>query len=189
MSFQSFKHHFLIAMPGLSDPNFKQSVTYICEHHENGAMGIVVNQPLGMTMRELFKHLEFDVDEAVSEKTKTDPLYYGGPVQKERGFVLHSGSQTWETTMQISEGIQLTGSKDILEDIAKHKGPDNVIVALGYAGWDAGQLEAEIAANSWLTVPADKEILFETDLDKRWTSAAKKLGIDVNLIANQAGHA
>ncbi len=184
MSFTSFKNHFLVAMPGLPDPNFHQSVTYICEHHENGAMGLVINQPLSLTMKELFSHLDLNTDDAVQE----EPLFYGGPVQKERGFVLHSSDKSWETTMQIGDGISLTGSKDILEDIASDKGPENVMIALGYAGWDAGQLEAEIAANSWLTVPADQQIIFKTDCDKRWTSAARKLGIDVNLIANQPGH-
>lgn len=148
-------------------------------------MGLVINHPLSLKTRELFTHLDFDID----DKVEDTPLFYGGPVQKDRGFVLHSGSRTWENTMNIAEGINLTGSKDILEDIAKHEGPENSIVALGYAGWDAGQLEAEIAANSWLTVPADQQILFETDCDQRWASAARKLGIDVNLIANQPGHA
>lgn len=169
----------------MPDPNFQRSVTYICEHHENGAMGIVINQPLGLNMRELLSHLDLDVHDAVEES----PLFYGGPVQKERGFVLHSGEKSWETTMSITEGINLTGSKDILEAIAKDQGPENVMVALGYAGWDAGQLEAEIATNSWLTVPADQQILFKTDCDKRWTSAARKLGIDVNLISSQSGRA
>lgn len=181
MTFHSLKNQFLIAMPGLPDPNFQQTVTYICEHHENGAMGIVINQPVSLTMKELLSHLDLDVHESVSE----DPLYYGGPVQKERGFLLHSSEQKWETTMCISEGISLTGSKDILEAIAHNKGPKKVIMALGYAGWDAGQLESELAANSWLTVPAEPSILFDIDSDKRWTTAAGKLGIDVNLVSGQ----
>lgn len=181
MTFQSLKNQFLIAMPGLPDPNFQQSVTYICEHHENGAMGIVINQPVNLTMGELLSHLDLEVDESVEEQ----PLYYGGPVQKERGFLLHTPEKQWETTMNISEGISLTGSKDILEAIAQNQGPKKVIMALGYAGWDAGQLESELAANSWLTVPADPGILFDIESDKRWTSAAKKLGIDVNLVSGQ----
>ncbi|MFT6388552.1 MAG: putative transcriptional regulator [Cellvibrionaceae bacterium] len=171
-------------MPGLPDPNFQQSVTYICEHHEDGAMGIVINQPLDLNIREFLDHFDFDVDDAIQEQT----LFNGGPVQNERGFVLHSGEKSWETTTPIAGGINLTASKDILEDIAKCEGPANVMIALGYAGWSAGQLEAEIAANSWLTVAADQQILFETDCDQRWTSAARKLGIDVNLISNQTGH-
>ncbi len=185
MTFNSFKNHFLVAMPGLPDPNFKQAVTYICEHHENGAMGLVINHPLKLTMKELFDHLEMNPVDALEK----EHLFYGGPVQKERGFVLHSSDKSWESTLPIAKGISLTGSKDILEDIAIDQGPECSIVALGYAGWDAGQLEAEIAANSWLTVPADRQILFDVDYSLRWASAAAKLGIDVNLIANQAGHA
>ena len=185
MSFTSFKNHFLVAMPGLEDPNFQQAVTYICEHHHNGAMGIVINHPLKLTMGELFGHLEMDVHRSIEQ----DPLFYGGPVKKERGFVLHTSDKQWENTMQIADGISLTGSKDILVDIASDNGPESAMVALGYSGWDAGQLEAEIAANSWLTVPADSQILFHTDYNQRWTSAARKLGIYLNLMTNQHGHA
>ena len=185
MSFTSFKDHFLVAMPGLPDPNFQQAVAYICEHHENGAMGIVVNQPTKLTAKELFTHLDLDIHDTIDDK---EPLFYGGPVQKERGFVLHSSDKSWENTLPIANGISLTGSKDILADIACDNGPQHAIIALGYAGWDAGQLEAEIGANSWLTVPADKQIIFETECDQRWSCAARKLGIDVNLIASQAGH-
>ncbi|MEO0443142.1 MAG: YqgE/AlgH family protein [Pseudomonadota bacterium] len=185
MLFNSFKNHFLIAMPGLEDPNFQQAVTYICEHHQNGAMGIVVNHPLKLTMKELFGHLNMDVHESIEE----DPLMYGGPVKKERGFVLHTSDKQWENTLAIAEGISLTGSRDILADIAKDNGPQHAMIALGYSGWDAGQLEAEIAANTWLTVPADKQILFHTDYSQRWKSAARKLGIDLNLMTSQQGHA
>ena len=183
MKFTSFKNHFLIAMPGLPDPNFQQAVTYICEHHENGAMGIVINHPISLTMKTLFTHLDLDIHESIDEN---DPLFYGGPVQKERGFVLHSSDKSWESTMLIAKGISLTGSKDILADIASDNGPEHAMIALGYAGWDAGQLEAEISTNSWLTVPADRQIIFETACDQRWSSAARKLGIDVNLVANQS---
>ena len=117
------------------------------------------------------------------------PLLLGGPVQKERGFVLHSSEKQWTSTLSVSDDIALTGSKDILDDIANHQGPKNVLIALGYAGWDAGQLEEEIVQNSWLTVPAEKHIIFDTPLDKRWTSAAKQLGIDLALMSSQAGHA
>ncbi len=172
-------------MPGLADPHFQKTVTYICEHNEKGAMGIVINQPLAMTMKTLFGHLDMELLPDIHE----DPLFYGGPVQKERGFVLHSSESRWEATLPIGDGISLTGSKDILDDIANNKGPKQILIALGYAGWDEGQLDAEIAANSWLTVPADQQIIFETDHDKRWAAAARKLGIDVNLLSSQAGHA
>lgn len=184
MTSTCFKNHFLVAMPGLADHGFQQSVTYICEHHKNGAMGIIINHPLQLTMKELFGHLDMEADCTLAES----PIYYGGPVQKERGFVLHSSDRRWETTMAITEDLSLTGSRDILADIAIDKGPQNALVALGYAGWDAGQLETEIGANSWLTVPADNQIIFEVDCDRRWTSAAGKLGIDVKLMTGQAGH-
>lgn len=185
MTFTSFKDHFLVAMPGLDDPNFHQSVTYICEHHEDGAMGIIINQPLKLTLKELFEHLDMNTQLENNEHL----LFSGGPVHKERGFVLHSSERQWETTLPIGDGVSLTGSKDILEAIANNEGPEQYIIALGYAGWDAGQLEEEIAANSWLTVPADQQIIFETDYDKRWESAARKLGIDLHLIAQTPGHA
>ena len=184
MAVERFKNHFLIAMPGLADSSFSQSVTYICEHHHNGAMGIIINQAVSMTRAELFHHLQ------LNNNYKDDsPLLAGGPVQKERGFVLHTGKKTWESTLAISEEISITGSKDILTDIANHQGPEDVLIALGYAGWDAGQLEAEIAANSWLTVPAKKATIFDVPIEDRWRAAAQQLGIDVNLLSAQAGHA
>lgn len=184
MDTHSLKNHFLIAMPGMADPRFSQSVTYICEHNKGGAMGIVINQNATMSYSELFSQLSLNKD------YKDDsPLLLGGPVQKERGFVLHSGNKKWTSTLPVSDEISLTGSKDILEDIAQHQGPEHAIIALGYAGWNAGQLEQEIIENSWLTVPADKQIIFETPIEDRWTSAANQLGIDLNLLSSQAGHA
>ena len=180
----SLKNHFLIAMPGLADPRFSQSVTYICEHNEGGAMGIVINQPASMSYKELFDQLQLN-----DNYDDSSPLLKGGPVQKERGFVLHSSEKQWTSTLNVSEEISLTGSKDILEDIANHQGPQDVLIAIGYAGWNAGQLEEEVVQNSWLTVPAEKQILFNTPIDKRWTSAAQQLGIDLNLLSSQAGHA
>lgn len=171
-------------MPGLTDPRFSQSVTYVCEHNEGGAMGIMINQPAKLSYKELFEQLQLNDD-----YNDESPLLLGGPVQKERGFVLHSSEKQWTSTLSVSDDIALTGSKDILDDIANHQGPKNVLIALGYAGWDAGQLEEEIVQNSWLTVPAEKHIIFDTPLDKRWTSAAKQLGIDLALMSSQAGHA
>jgi putative transcriptional regulator len=180
----SFKDHFLIAMPGLADPRFYQSVTYICQHNENGAMGIIINQPASISYSELFSQLQLN-----DQYDDHSLLLRGGPVQKERGFVLHTSEKKWTSTLAVSERISITGSKDILADIANHKGPDSALIALGYAGWDAGQLEDEIKQNSWLTVPAEEKIIFNTPIDKRWTSAAKQLGIDLNLLSSQAGHA
>jgi putative transcriptional regulator len=180
----SLKNHFLIAMPGLTDPRFSQSVTYICEHNEGGAMGIVINQPANLSYQALFSQLQLNED-----YQDESPLLMGGPVQKERGFVLHTTEKEWTSTLRVSSDIALTGSKDILDDIANHQGPQSALIALGYAGWDAGQLEEEIAQNSWLTVPAEKHIMFDTPLDQRWTSSAKQLGIDLNLLSSNAGHA
>jgi putative transcriptional regulator len=180
----SLKNHFLIAMPGLTDPRFSQSVTYICEHNEGGAMGIMINQPATLSYKALFEQLQLN-----DNYSDESPLLLGGPVQKERGFVLHSSEKQWTSTLSVSDDIALTGSKDILDDIANHQGPKNALIALGYAGWDAGQLEEEIVQNSWLTVPAEKHIIFDTPLDKRWASAAQQLGIDLTLMSSQAGHA
>ena len=156
----------------------------MCEHNDGGAMGLVINQAADMSYRELFSHLELN-----DAYENNDPLVAGGPVQKERGFVLHSNDKSWETTLQVSNDISITGSKDILADIANDEGPESVLIALGYAGWDAGQLETEIAQNSWLTVPASKDIIFDLPLEERWTSSAKQLGIDLNLMSSHAGHA
>ncbi|MFT5116694.1 MAG: putative transcriptional regulator [Kiritimatiellia bacterium] len=184
MNNHSFKDHFLIAMPGLADPRFSQSVTYICEHNKRGAMGIIINQPANISYSELFNQLQLN-----DQYDDHSSLLIGGPVQKERGFVLHTSEKKWSSTLAVSEKISITGSKDILTDIANHKGPDSALIALGYAGWNAGQLEDEIKQNSWLTVPAEEQIIFNTPTEKRWTYAAKQLGIDLNLLSPQAGHA
>lgn len=184
MNLESLKNHFLIAMPGMADSRFTQSVTYICEHNAGGAMGLVINQPSEMSYSELFKHLK--LNDAYPDDS---PLLAGGPVQKERGFVLHSREKEWESTLPVSDDIAITGSKDILTDIANDNGPESVLIALGYAGWSSGQLESELAQNSWLTVPATKQIIFDLPLEERWESSAKQLGIDLNLVPTDAGHA
>ncbi|HWV15338.1 MAG TPA: YqgE/AlgH family protein [Cellvibrio sp.] len=177
--------HFLIAMPSMQDTSFAQSVTYICEHNENGAMGIVINNPLPMTLAEIFAQMNLE-DTAHQGSA---PIVAGGPVQIERGFVLHPSDSQWNSTIKVSEDISVTASRDIIDALAAGHGPKPCLLALGYAGWDKGQLEAEIAANSWLTVPADKNIIFNTPFEQRWTLAALALGINVSLIANTAGHA
>lgn len=183
----------LIAMPSMEDPNFSRTVTLICEHTQDGAMGIVVNQPTTLLVDELLNNFEStDTDSKQNDKKSTalhGPVYAGGPVQVDRGFILHDSDKQWESTHIIDNHLSLTTSEDILIAIAQGKGPENALVALGYAGWGAGQLEEEISANSWLTVPYDAQILFNTPIDQRWQSAATKLGIDVNLISSQAGHA
>lgn len=179
-------NHFLIAMPQLDDPNFFRSVTYICQHDEEGAMGIIINRPLDMNMGEVYAHLEIECDD---EQLDKQPLYFGGPVQSERGFVLHAPGKNWQGTLFISDEIALTTSSDILNDIAQHKGPKENLVALGYAGWGIGQLEQEISDNAWLSVPADPKIIFDLPIDKRWQAAATLLGVDLQFMSEEVGHA
>lgn len=181
----SLRDHFLIAMPGLNDSSFAHTVTYICEHSDKGAMGVVINTATPMLLKEIFSQM--DLDDLSDQGDQI--VMSGGPVQPERGFVLHSNEAKWQSTLEISPDISLTASRDIITALAAGHGPKQCLIALGYAGWGEGQLEAEIAANSWLTVPADKDIIFNTPLEERWTTAAQALGIDVNLISSTAGHA
>lgn len=184
-SSMSLRNHFLIAMPGLKDPLFSKSVTYICDHSPEGAMGIVINQPLNISLAEVFDQLEL---ENTSDLGKC-PVLAGGPVNVQRGFVLHRDEGQWESTMKITQEVNLTASRDIVAAIANDKGPKNAQFALGYAGWSPGQLEEEITANSWLTLPADISIIFDVPIVERWAAASKHLGIDLNLISATAGHA
>ncbi|MBU2884436.1 YqgE/AlgH family protein [Gilvimarinus agarilyticus] len=183
----SLRNQFLIAMPGMEDPNFIHSVTYICEHSDDGAMGLVINLPMDITLAEIYQQLGLSCDDTSAQST----ALAGGPVGAERGFVLHPNleQQRWQSTTSISPQIALTASKDILESMSRGEGPEHYIVALGYAGWEQGQLEQEIAENAWLTVPADDQILFHTPAEQRWSAAARDLGIDLNLISNSVGHA
>jgi len=180
----NFKHHFLLAMPQLNDPWFSHSVCYICDHDENGSMGLVINKPLNMALEDIFSELDISGDGIPAQA-----VLQGGPVSPEQGFVLYQGAESDMQNMEIAKNIHLTTSKDILQNIADGAGPENLIVCLGYAGWEAGQLEAEIAANSWLTIPADEDLLFHTPIKDLAQAAAKKLGVDINLITSQSGHA
>ena len=185
-SSDSLRDHFLLAMPGLSEGIFSQSITYICEHGESGAMGIVINQPLELTVGEIFEHLQINI---ISEFSDT-PVLAGGPVQMDHGFVLHRhGNTQWESSLKVTQDITLTTSRDILRAIASGTGPPDHLIALGYAGWAAGQLEQELADNAWLTLPGDADIIFSTSSEERLGAAAAMLGIDMNLICGQAGHA
>lgn len=184
---ENLTKHLLIAMPNLHDPNFSRTVTLICEHSKDGAMGIIINQPTSMSVEELIDSL--DVDEKSETTPNQNPVFAGGPVHINRGFILHDSDREWESTHIIDNDLKLTTSEDILLDIGKGEGPKNSIVALGYAGWGAGQLEQEIADNAWLTVPYEAKIVFETPVEKRWQTAADKLGIDLHLISSDAGHA
>ena len=176
----------LIAMPGMADPNFSSTVTLICEHNDEGALGIVINRPLELKLGGLFEQLDVDnPDPDVAEL----PVLMGGPVGPERGFVLHDPVDRYENTLAVSGDIHLTLSRDVIDEMAAGNGPDQTLVALGYAGWDAGQLETEMLANSWLSVPATTDIVFDMPFDRRWMSAASTLGIDISQISTDAGHA
>ena len=176
----------LIAMPGMADPNFSTTVTLICEHNDDGALGIVINRPLTLKLAGLFDQL--CVDHADSP-TADDPVLSGGPVGTERGFVLHSPGWSYDNTLPVSDDIQLTLSRDVIDAMASGEGPDKSIVALGYAGWEAGQLEHEMLANSWLNVTATPQLVFDTPFAERWNSAARTLGIDIAQMSSDAGHA
>lgn len=180
----SFANHFLIAMPSLEDPNFSRSVTWICEHNDDGAMGIVINRPSDVSLGELFLHLEL----RVSTRDTEAPVLIGGPVQTDRGFVIHRPGSVWISTWAVSEAASLTTSKDVLQAMAEGVGPTDAFIALGYAGWGAGQLEQEMLDNAWLTVAADPRIIFEVPLEQRWNEAAKLIGIDINRLSGVAGH-
>ncbi|MGD9393311.1 MAG: YqgE/AlgH family protein [Chromatiales bacterium] len=186
MALTNLTNHFLIAMPGLQDPNFEKSVTYICEHSEDGAMGIVINNPLSIPVSEILEQL--DIDEKASG-IPDNPIYLGGPVNGERGFVLHDNDTEWDSTLRVKNGISVTTSRDILVSIASGTGPERSLIALGYAGWGSGQLEQELADNAWLAVPADKAIIFDLPPEERWNAAAAELGIDLALLSTDTGHA
>lgn len=183
---ESLTNHFLIAMPGLEDPNFARTVTYVCEHSEQGTMGIVVNRPINLRLGEMLEQLSIEI---TAPEAAAMPIYLGGPVQTDRGFVLHTGEDLWDSTLRINAGVNVTTSKDILEAIAHGKGPEQSLIALGYAGWSSGQLEQEMGANAWLSGPAETEIIFQLPVEERWQAAASLLGVDMNLLSGEAGHA
>ncbi len=181
----------LIAMPSMADPNFAQTVTLICEHSDRGALGLILNRPLQMKLHDVFEQLALDtVDTQIGQQS----VLRGGPVQTDRGFVVHrpggsDGRAQWDSTLRISDGIQVTTSRDVLAAMARGEGPPDAFIALGYAGWDAGQLEQEILSNSWLSVPADERVIFELPYEERWHAAGQLLGVDLTRISTVAGHA
>ena len=179
-------NHFLIAMPQLHDPNFSRSVTYICEHTAEGALGIVINRPLDMCLGDILAHMEIDIED---ERNARLPVHAGGPVHPERGFVLHRPVGDWESSLHVTGDIAVTTSRDVLEALARGQGPEQALIALGYAGWEAGQLEREMLENSWLSGPANPHILFEIDDHERWRAAAALLGVDLDKLSGEAGHA
>lgn len=182
----SLADHFLIAMPALDDPNFARGVTLICQHDETGAMGLVINRLSEFTLGDVFRQMDIATElTALCDQ----PVLLGGPVQPDRGFVLHDDPREWGSTLRFGKRLAVSTSRDILAAMAKGEGPARALLALGYAGWTAGQLEAEIAENSWLTVPADQAIIFDTPLESRWRAAAQSLGVDLSRLADGAGHA
>ncbi len=179
-------HHFLIAMPNMADPHFSKSLTYICEHNEQGALGLVVNRPLDMTLSKLLEQVSIPVE---AEQCASIPIHFGGPVQTDRGFVLHEPLGKWLSTLAVSSEIGLTTSKDILQAVARGEGPRQILVTLGYAGWAPGQLEYELAQNAWLTVAARHDVMFELPAEERLATAMEMLGVNYASLSESAGHA
>lgn len=177
--------HFLIAMPSMADPYFSRTLIYICEHNENGALGLIVNRAIDLKIDELFDKIDIKLQ---NEFLEDDPILFGGPVQVDRGFVLHSPLGEWQSTLKVNENIGLTTSKDILEAVGKGEGPTQFLIALGYAGWTDGKLEDEILQNEWLTLPADYMILFDQDLDEKLVSAMKNMGLNLLNLSSDFGH-
>lgn len=183
----SFKNHFLIAMPALMDPHFFRSVTYLCEHNEQGALGIVINQPLhhvrlGDILGQMGIKTEYpEIDNRI--------IFSGGPVHTERGFILHEKNKDWQSTLSVSDTIALTTSPDILHAISQNQGPNHSLIALGYAHWEPGQLEKEISENNWLYGPASDDIIFHVSVEYRWRAAAALMGVDVDRLSSDIGHA
>ncbi|MGB7500899.1 MAG: YqgE/AlgH family protein [Azonexus sp.] len=178
--------NFLIAMPALEDPYFSNALVYICEHNENGALGIIVNRPIDMSLAGLFEKIDIALD---AENLANLPVYFGGPVQLDRGFVLHRPVGQWQSTLAVNSEVGLTSSRDVLAAVGKEGLPAEIIVTLGYAGWEAGQLENELSQNSWLTVPAKASILFEMPPEERLPAAMHNLGVSFTQLSDVAGHA
>ena len=186
MSKFDLTNHFLIAMPTMQEGFFAGTLTYICEHDENGALGLVVNRPISLTLAEMFDQINIPLNRPRLAKM---PVHVGGTVQIERGFVLHDTKQDWQSTLRINDRLALTTSRDILEALSEGKGPDNILVTLGYSGWEQGQLEHEINENIWLTVPATEHILFELPAEERLAAAMALLGVNYSMLVEDVGHA
>ena len=186
MSSINLTHHFLIAMTNMEDPHFSRTLTYICEHNDQGALGVVVNRPIDMTLQSLFERLSLTLGDG---EFADAPIYFGGPVQTDRGFVLHEPQGNWQSTLRVREAIGLTTSKDILEAVGRGDGPSRMLVTLGYAGWSPGQLEHEISQNAWLTVEARDAIIFDLPAEERLPAAMELLGLDYARLQDAAGHA
>jgi putative transcriptional regulator len=183
----SLENHFLIAMPSLAKSYFERTLIYMCEHNKEGSMGIVINQPVGMTLLELLKQV--DIKTPIDEEKGKEIVRAGGPVSEDRGFIIHSSQKGWDSSLQLTSNLMVTTSTDILSVLGNDDAPAKSITALGYAGWEAGQLEDEIQQNSWLTVEADESILFDTPIHLKWETALRKLGIESWQLTDNVGHA
>ncbi|GAB2724788.1 YqgE/AlgH family protein [Halomonas garicola] len=184
---QSLKNHFLLAMPHMDESHFAGSLVYLCDHDDNGSMGVIANRPLDITLDALFEQLELGGGQSLH---RSAPVYYGGPMHKDRGFILHRGkSDDWDSSVQVTDELALTTSMDMLQALANNEGPERFIVCLGCSGWDVGQLEDEIKDNAWLIVEGESSVLFETPPAERLGAAAGILGVDLNLMTPDAGHA
>ncbi|HEY0974215.1 MAG TPA: YqgE/AlgH family protein [Solimonas sp.] len=179
------KNQFLVAMPGLDDDNFSHTVSLLCEHNDAGAIGLVINKPTELKLGEMMEQMGLEHG-ALDEDAI---VYWGGPVQPERGFVIHRRPGGWESSLQLAEDLYITTSRDILRAIGKGEGPEHYFVVLGYAGWGAGQLESEILHNSWLNTPISASVLFQIPVRDRWQAATRLLGVDVTQLTGSAGHA
>lgn len=182
-------NHFLIAMPSMQDPIFGGAVVYVCEHNEKGVLGVVINKPTDMTMDVLFERIDLKVDDSVQDQVASEPIMFGGPVQDDRGFVLHTPGGRFSSSLSVTDEVAFTTSIDVLEAVASGDGPQRLLVSIGYAGWSPGQLEDEISRNGWLTVGASADVMFDLPIEQRYTAAIKLLGIDPMMLASEAGHA
>ena len=189
----NFTNQFLIAMPSLREGTFAGTVIYLCEHTDKGALGLVINKPIDITLKNLFEKVELSLDRP---ELAESPVYFGGPVQTERGFVLHEslGGEDgdgghYNSSLRIPGGLEMTTSKDVLEALSSGAGPKKVLVTLGYSGWGAGQLEDEMSRNGWINVNAERDIIFDTPVEQRYDKALSLLGIDANMLSGEAGHA
>jgi len=181
----SLADQFLIAMPNMADPLFAHALVYVCEHGEHGAMGVIVNKPSGIALAQLFEQIGL----SIRDDQAGLPVYFGGPVHPDRGFVLHTPVGSWQSSLLVTDDVALTTSKDVLAAVSKGEGPDTLLVSLGYAGWESGQLEEEISQNAWLTVPARPDIIFAHAPEERYGAAVALLGFDPSLLSGEVGHA
>ncbi|PSV26569.1 MULTISPECIES: YqgE/AlgH family protein [unclassified Photobacterium] len=183
-------NHFLVAMPTMQDPQFKQSVIYLCEHNNEGAMGIIINQPIDISIADMLEQIEVERKLPVADPISLESLVLnGGPVSEDRGFVLHTTKGEYSSSLPVNNELAVTTSLDILSELGTAQAPNQFLVALGYAGWDAGQLEQELVDNNWLTIEADDTIIFSTPIDERWHKAIEKLGFTPANLSLDIGHA